>query len=135
MNQYDGSKSILFCIMNYQELDVSGVSGLLWLRGNSVEGGNEAVYRRNEVQSDHYSEVQPRGWLAGPLRQIKATAGTRNLCGTVNRRDESDKSCWRQREVSGCNIRPVVFVTTSKRAQRPVLWVRRVKLHTLHTDC
>lgn len=47
MNQYDGSKYILFCIMNYQELDVSGVSGLLWHRGNSVEGGNEAVYRRN----------------------------------------------------------------------------------------
>lgn len=24
----------------------------LWHRGNSVEGGKEAVYRRNEVQSD-----------------------------------------------------------------------------------
>lgn len=31
------------------------------------------------------------------------------LCGTVNRTDKSNKSCWRQRQISGCNICPVVF--------------------------
>lgn len=33
------------------------------------------------MQSDHYGEVQSHGWLAGPLRQIKATAGRRNPGG------------------------------------------------------